>query len=145
MATQEWVNTKVEESITFVREQQSAGGTPTGRLKGKIALITGGTPGIGFATAHLFQNGGAQVIITGRNPKTVEHAQKALGPGPWWASDASNLADTDSLIKIVSEKFGRLDILFANAASPNSPLSRKSTRAFLTVTSMSTSRVCPSW
>jgi NAD(P)-dependent dehydrogenase (short-subunit alcohol dehydrogenase family) len=87
-----------------------------GRLDGKIALITGGTSGIGFATAQLFQQEGALVIVTGRNPKTVEDARKALGPSALVvASDASNLADTDALMKIVAEKFGRLDVLFANA------------------------------
>jgi NAD(P)-dependent dehydrogenase (short-subunit alcohol dehydrogenase family) len=87
-----------------------------GRLDGKIALITGGTTGIGFATAQLFQKEGAQVTVTGRNPKTVEDARKALGPSALVvASDASNLAHTDALMRMVSEKFGRLDILFANA------------------------------
>ena len=56
------------------------------------------------------------MIVTGRNPKTVEDAQKALGPSALvMASDASNLAETDALMKIVAEKFGRLDVLFANA------------------------------
>ena len=116
MATQSRSNTKVEESIAFSQGRQSSGGISRGRLAGKIALITGGTTGIGFATAQLFQQEGAQVIVTGRNPKTVEDAQKALGPSALVvASDASNLADTDALMKILAEKFGRLDILFANA------------------------------
>jgi NAD(P)-dependent dehydrogenase (short-subunit alcohol dehydrogenase family) len=116
MAMQVRETTKVEESFAIARGPRSSGGISAGRLKGKIALITGGTTGIGFATAELFQKEGAQVIVTGRNPKTVEAAQKALGPGALGvASDASNLADTDALMKMVSEKFGRLDILFANA------------------------------
>jgi NAD(P)-dependent dehydrogenase (short-subunit alcohol dehydrogenase family) len=116
MATQAAANMNVEKSIAFARGRQSSRGISMGRLKGKIALITGGTSGIGFATAQLFQKEGAQVIVTGRNPKTVEDAQKALGPSALAvASDASNLADTDALMKIVSEKFGRLDVLFANA------------------------------
>jgi NAD(P)-dependent dehydrogenase (short-subunit alcohol dehydrogenase family) len=116
MATQVGLNTKVEESIALDREQQSSGEISRGRLKGKIALITGGTTGIGFATAQLFQKEGAQVIVTGRNPKTVEDAQHALGPEALAvAADASNLAETDALMKIVAEKFGRLDVLFANA------------------------------
>ncbi len=115
MATQVAVSTNVEESIALGRTPQ-ASGISKGRLEGKIALITGGTSGIGFASAQLFQQEGAQVIVTGRNPETVEEAQKALGPGALVvASDASNLADTDALMKIVSEKFGRLDVLFANA------------------------------
>jgi NAD(P)-dependent dehydrogenase (short-subunit alcohol dehydrogenase family) len=116
MATQVALNKKVEESIAFTRGWQSPGGISRGRLDGKIALITGGTTGIGYATAQLFQKEGAQVIITGHNPKTVEDAQKALGPSALVvASDASNLASTDTLMKMVAEKFGRLDVLFANA------------------------------
>ncbi len=116
MATQVAVNTKIEEPIALARGPQPSGGISLGRLDGKIALITGGTTGIGFATAQLFQQEGAQVIVTGRNPKTVEDAQKALGPSALVvASDASSLAGTDALMKIVSENFGRLDILFANA------------------------------
>ncbi len=116
MATQVGINTKAEERIAMAQGRQVSGGIFWGRLKGKIALITGGTAGIGFATAQLFQKEGAQVIVTGRNPKTVEAAQKALGPRALAvASDASSLADTDALMKMVSEKFGRLDVLFANA------------------------------
>ncbi len=116
MATQVAVNTKIEEPIALARGPQPSGGISLGRLDGKIALITGGTTGIGFATAQLFQQEGAQVIVTGRNPKTVEDAHKALGPSALVvASDASSLAGTDALMKIVSENFGRLDILFANA------------------------------
>jgi NAD(P)-dependent dehydrogenase (short-subunit alcohol dehydrogenase family) len=116
MATRVTVNMNGEESFALAREAQFSGGTSNGRLKGKIALITGGTTGIGFATAQLFQKEGAQVIVTGRNPKTVAEAQKALGRGVLAvASDASNLAETEALMKIVAEKFGRLDVLFANA------------------------------
>jgi NAD(P)-dependent dehydrogenase (short-subunit alcohol dehydrogenase family) len=111
MATQIQVSANVGESSAIARGRQSSG-----RLAGKIALITGGTTGIGFATAQLFQNEGAQVIVTGHNPKTVEDAQKALGPDALAvASDASNLAETDALMKAISAKFGRLDVLFANA------------------------------
>jgi NAD(P)-dependent dehydrogenase (short-subunit alcohol dehydrogenase family) len=116
MAMQVGQTTKFEESFAIAQGPQSSGGISAGRLKGKIALITGGTTGIGFATAELFQKEGAQVIVTGRNPKTVEVARKTLGGGALGvASDASNLADTDTLMKMVSEKFGRLDVLFANA------------------------------
>lgn len=116
MTTQIAANTNVEESIAFSQGWRSSGGISRGRLSGKIALITGGTTGIGFATAQLFQNEGARVIVTGHNPKTAEDAQKVLGPNALVvASDASNLADTDALMKIVAEKFGRLDVLFANA------------------------------
>ncbi len=116
MTTQIAPNINVEEPTEFSQGWWSPAGISRGRLAGKIALITGGTTGIGFATAQLFQKEGARVIVTGHNPKTVEDAQKALGPDALVvASDASSLADTDALMKIISEKFGRLDILFANA------------------------------
>jgi NAD(P)-dependent dehydrogenase (short-subunit alcohol dehydrogenase family) len=116
MTTQLAANTNVEESVAFSQGRPSSRGISRGRLSGKIALITGGTTGIGFATAQLFQNEGARVIVTGHNPKTLEDAQKALGLNALVvASDASSLAGADALMKIVSEKFGRLDVLFANA------------------------------
>ena len=118
MTTQIASNATVEESVAFSQGRASSRGISRGRLSGKIALITGGTTGIGFATAQLFQNEGARVIVTGHNPKTVEDAQKALGPNALVvASDASSLADADALMEIISEKFGRLDILFANAGT----------------------------
>lgn len=87
-----------------------------GKLDGKIALITGGSTGIGLATAKLFEEEGAQVIITGRNAASFVAAQKELGGRALAiASDTSNLKDIASLIEVIREKFGRIDILFANA------------------------------
>ncbi len=87
-----------------------------GKLDGKIALITGGSTGIGLASAVLFQKEGAQVIVTGRNAEAVAAAQKQLGPGALGvASDTSKLADIKSLIAQIKDKFGRIDIVFANA------------------------------
>jgi NAD(P)-dependent dehydrogenase (short-subunit alcohol dehydrogenase family) len=87
-----------------------------GKLKGKVAVITGGTTGIGLATAKLFQQEGAQVVITGRSPGTLAEAQQELGPGVLAVqSDAGKLSDIDALIAQVRAKFGRIDILFANA------------------------------
>jgi NAD(P)-dependent dehydrogenase (short-subunit alcohol dehydrogenase family) len=87
-----------------------------GKLDGKIALITGGTTGIGLATAKLFQQEGAQVIVTGRNAEALAAAQKELGPGVLAiASDTGKLNQITSLMQVVREKFGRIDILFANA------------------------------
>lgn len=87
-----------------------------GKLSGKIAVITGGTTGIGLATAKLFQAEGAQVVVTGRSAGALAEAQKALGTSALvLQSDASRLADVDALAATVREKFGRIDILFANA------------------------------
>lgn len=86
------------------------------RLQEKIALITGGTTGIGLATAKLFQDEGAQVVVTGRNADTLSEAQQTLGPkATVIRSDASDLKSIDTLVSEVRQKFGRIDILFANA------------------------------
>jgi NAD(P)-dependent dehydrogenase (short-subunit alcohol dehydrogenase family) len=87
-----------------------------GKLNGKIALITGGSTGIGLATAKLFQQEGARVILTGRNAEALEAAQKELGPeAVAIASDTSNLKEIEKLMGVIRQKFGRIDILFANA------------------------------
>jgi len=87
-----------------------------GKLDGKIALITGGSTGIGLATAKLFQQEGAQVIVTGRSNHTLAAAQQELGAkAAVIQSDAAKIGDITSLIATVREKFGRIDVLFANA------------------------------
>lgn len=90
------------------------------RISGKNALITGGNSGIGLATAKLFHEHGARLAITGRNPVSLEQARIALG-GDVLAvqSDAGKLSDIESLMHQVGERFGKLDILFVNAASGN--------------------------
>lgn len=86
------------------------------KLNGKIALITGGTTGIGFATAQLFQQEGATVIVTGKNPANLESAQKALGPNAVVISaDAASLTDSEKVAKEIQQRFGKLDIAFLNA------------------------------
>jgi NAD(P)-dependent dehydrogenase (short-subunit alcohol dehydrogenase family) len=86
------------------------------KLEGKIALITGGSTGIGLATAKLFQAEGAQVVVTGSRSETVSAAQKELGPKALAVvSDASKLSDITALLETVKAKYGHLDILFANA------------------------------
>ncbi|HET7213337.1 MAG TPA: SDR family oxidoreductase [Terriglobia bacterium] len=85
-------------------------------LEGKVAVITGGSSGIGLATAKLFQQAGAKVAISGRNQQSLEQAAKELGPGTVAVrSDVSKLGDLDKLFAAVSEKLGRIDVLFANA------------------------------
>ncbi len=89
-----------------------------GRLKGKTALITGGTSGIGLATAKLFLAEGARVAVTGRDQERLAAAQKELGSDSLVIrSEAGNLAEIDSLMEQVKASFGQLDVLFLNAAS----------------------------
>jgi NAD(P)-dependent dehydrogenase (short-subunit alcohol dehydrogenase family) len=87
-----------------------------GKLKGKTAVITGGTTGIGFSTAKLFMAEGAKVAITGRNDDTLNEARIALGDNAVVIkSDAGKLADITRLVSDVSERFKTIDILFLNA------------------------------
>ena len=87
-----------------------------GKLNNKVAVITGGTTGIGLAAAKSFVDEGAKVIITGTNPDTLAKAQSELGDGvEVIASDASSSADVQSLFTTVREKFGPIDVLFLNA------------------------------
>lgn len=86
------------------------------RFNGKTALITGGTTGIGLATAKLFISEGARVIVTGRAPATIKAAQVELGVNAIVIkSDATSLTDMDALTEKVKETFGKLDVLFVNA------------------------------
>lgn len=88
-----------------------------GRLKGKIALITGGTSGIGLATARLFLAEGAQLAVTGRDSERLAAAQKELGEQTLViCSEAGSLDDIDALMAQVKNRFGKLDVLFLNAA-----------------------------
>lgn len=86
------------------------------KLKGKRAVITGANSGIGLATARLFIEEGAQVIITGRNAKSIEKAVQELGSQAHGiVSDAGKMDDLKTLQKEVSDIFPTIDILFANA------------------------------
>ena len=86
------------------------------KLQNKIAVITGGSTGIGLATAERFIEEGAQVVITGRNQEALDAAVAKLGD---WATgihgDVGNLEDLDRLFAHIQEQFGRVDVLFANA------------------------------
>ena len=89
------------------------------RLANKTAFITGGNSGIGLATARLFVAEGAKVAITGRNKATLDAAAKELGPNALAiVADATDIAATEAAIKQAAEKFGKLDIIFANAGIP---------------------------
>jgi NAD(P)-dependent dehydrogenase (short-subunit alcohol dehydrogenase family) len=86
------------------------------KLAGKIALVTGGTSGIGLATAKRFVVEGSYVFVTGRRQPELDAAVKLIGRDVTGIrSDASNLADLDRVYAAIKSEKGRLDILFANA------------------------------
>jgi NAD(P)-dependent dehydrogenase (short-subunit alcohol dehydrogenase family) len=90
--------------------------TKSTKLQGKVAVITGGTEGIGFATAKLFVEEGAYVFITGRRQKELDDAVKAIGSNVSGVQgDIAKLADLDRLYEIVAKQKGQIDIVFANA------------------------------
>ncbi|UJR13204.1 hypothetical protein I4U23_000226 [Adineta vaga] len=87
-----------------------------GKLDGKVALITGGSEGIGLATAQEFVAEGAYVFITGRRKETLDSAVKQIGQNvSAIQADSSKLDDLDHVFKVIKEEKGQLDILFANA------------------------------
>lgn len=90
-----------------------------GDLQDKVALITGGTSGIGRETAVLFAKHGAKVVVSGRREKegneTLELVRKAGGEGLFVKGDVSRAADVQLLVSKTVEKFGRLDVAFNNA------------------------------
>lgn len=87
-----------------------------GKLAGKIAVITGGSSGIGLATAQRFVAEGAYVFITGRRQAELDAAAKRIGRNIRGVrGDVAKLADLDRLYETVRTEKGRLDIVFANA------------------------------
>src|SRR5215469_8469413 len=87
-----------------------------GKLDGKVALVTGGTSGIGLATAKAFAREGAHVFVTGRHAPALGAAVKQIGPNVTGVQgDVSKPGDLDHLFKEIERQKGRLDILFANA------------------------------
>ncbi len=86
------------------------------RLKGKIALVTGGTSGIGLASALELVREGAKVYVTGRRQAELDAAVAAIGAGAIGVrGDVTRHEDLDALAALIKDKEGRLDILFANA------------------------------
>ncbi len=92
-----------------------------GKLDGKVALITGGSDGIGLATAQRFVAEGAYVFITGRRQEMLDAAVEKIGDRNVTAiqADASNLDHIDRVYGIIKKEKGKFDILFANAAVSN--------------------------
>src|SRR5258708_19603403 len=87
-----------------------------GKLEGKIAVVTGGSRGIGLARGKRFVAEGAVVFITGRRQAELDRAAEEIGPNAVAVrADSSNLTDLDRLYSRVKMEKGRIDILFANA------------------------------
>src|SRR5262249_11333461 len=88
-------------------------------FSGKVALVTGGTSGIGKATAIAFACAGAKVVLTGRREKegaqVVDEIKKAGGDAAFVRGDVAKDADVKAMVDFAIKKFGRLDIAFNNA------------------------------
>jgi NAD(P)-dependent dehydrogenase (short-subunit alcohol dehydrogenase family) len=86
------------------------------RLEGKVAVVTGGNSGIGLAAAKRLHDEGARVAISGRSQQTLDEAVKHIGEGTLAVqSDVSKLPEIDKFFAAVAQKFGKIDVLFANA------------------------------
>jgi NAD(P)-dependent dehydrogenase (short-subunit alcohol dehydrogenase family) len=86
------------------------------RLKNKVTVITGGNSGIGFGIAEAFKNEGAVGVIVGRNQETLDSSVAQLGDNFIAINaDVTNLADLERVFVITSEKFGKIDVIVANA------------------------------
>src|SRR5260370_29135188 len=94
------------------------------KLAGEVAVITGGSSGIGLATAQRFVNEGAYVFVTGRRQTELDAATSQIGHNVTGVQgDVSRLADLDRLYAPVAQEQGKLDIVFANAGTrPFAPL-----------------------
>ncbi len=84
-------------------------------LNGQVALITGGTSGMGAATARVFQEEGATVIVTGSSDQSVATAKKGMPSVQAIRSNAGDPQAAKQLIEAVAREHGRIDILFVNA------------------------------
>lgn len=103
----------------------------TGRLKGKVAIVTGGGQGVGLGIAHAFAREGAKLLITGRTPDKLEKAAADLrilgGEAAWIAGTAGVRADAEAAVAKATELFGGLDILVNNAQTSKPGISFEDT------------------
>jgi NAD(P)-dependent dehydrogenase (short-subunit alcohol dehydrogenase family) len=91
-------------------------------LSGKVAVITGASSGIGLATATLLAEHGATTVLAGRDPERLHRARKTVpGKGIAVSADVSTLAGIDQLMTETGAAYGRIDVLFANAGTSQSP------------------------
>ena len=99
--------------------------TPERRLAGKIAVITGGSSGIGYAVAYAFSSEGCQVVITGRNEEKLKAAARRISstsaPVLPHVCDVREQCSVDAVFDMVRTRFGRLDILVNNAGVSQAP------------------------
>jgi NAD(P)-dependent dehydrogenase (short-subunit alcohol dehydrogenase family) len=103
-------------TVEIGSDNQARGAMAMKRLEGKVAVVTGGNSGIGFATARRFAAEGAHVFITGRRQNELDAAVKQIGrQATGVQGDVANLTDLDRLYAAVKQQQGRIDILFANA------------------------------
>ena len=86
-------------------------------LNGKIAVVTGGNSGIGFATAERLKKDGATVIISGRNPERVKEAAEKLGI-TGLVADVSKVADLENLAAQVKEQHGKVAVSYTHLTLP---------------------------
>ncbi|WP_328580430.1 SDR family NAD(P)-dependent oxidoreductase [Streptomyces sp. NBC_00370] len=91
------------------------------KLDGKVALITGGSSGIGLATAHLFHRHGAQLVLAARDSAKLQRAAAALPGALTVTADLSTLNGIDRLVQAVEDRHGYLDVVFANAGAAHTP------------------------
>jgi NAD(P)-dependent dehydrogenase (short-subunit alcohol dehydrogenase family) len=93
----------------------------TGQMAGKVALVTGGSSGIGKATALAFANEGARIVIANRSQETGEQVVHAIreagGEAIWVGADVTRAAQVESLVRETMDTYGRLDYAFNNAGS----------------------------
>ena len=88
----------------------------TNRFNNRVVVVTGGTSGIGLATAKAFSAEGASVFITGRRKEALDEAARSIGGRVTGVQgDMSRLADIDRLYDTVQQKHGQIDVVFANA------------------------------
>ena len=86
------------------------------RLEGKVAIVTGGSSGIGLASAKRLAEAGARVAISGRNQKTLDEAVKTIGHNVLAVkADTTKVADTEKFMNEVTQRLGKIDVLFVNA------------------------------
>lgn len=89
-----------------------------GRLANKTAVVTGGTTGLGLASAHRFVQEGAKILVTGRSQDRVDAAVAALGESATgYVADSTNMNDLNDLANAAKERLGTVDVLFANAGN----------------------------